>query len=154
MKHIHIRQNAHGGLYLTINKEQPVDVIPSRCFPWSKNNQYISLRNIQGEEVTLINNLRLLDSESRTAVESALSESAFVMEIEKITHIETEFEIRNWRVITRQGAYTFQTKLDEWPQKMNSYGLLIRDVAGNLFQIDNIASLDHASKQQIWPFID
>jgi len=154
MKNLHIRQTADGGLNVSINKDNPVNVIPSRCFPWSRNNQYISLRDYQGEEIAMIKNLRLLDDESRTAVESALTESAFIMEIEKIIAIDTEFEIRNWRVITRQGPYTFQTKLDEWPQKMNANGLFIRDVAGNLFLIEDIAGLDDTSRQQIWPFID
>jgi len=154
MKNIQISQTADGGLNISINQQHPVNVIPSRCFPWSKNNQYISLRTFQGEEITLIKNLSLLDDESRMAIESALSEFAFIMEIEKIITIETEFEIRNWQVITRQGPYNFQTKLDEWPQKMNTNGLFIRDVAGNLFQIDNIASLDASSRQKIWPYVD
>ena len=61
--------------------------------------------NYQGQEITLIKNLRSLDDESRTAVETALSESAFIMDIEKIISIETEYEIRNWQVITRQGPH-------------------------------------------------
>ena len=65
-----------------------------------------------------------------------------------------EFEIRNWKVATRQGDCTFQSKIGEWPHQTPMGGLLIRDVAGNLFHIPKPRELDADSQKILWAFID
>ncbi len=55
---------------------------------------------------------------------------------------------------TRQGARSFQTKRDEWPRKMPGGGLLIRDVAGDLFFVPEPTDLDSKSQGLVWVFID
>ncbi|MEE8580585.1 MAG: DUF1854 domain-containing protein [Myxococcota bacterium] len=61
---------------------------------------------------------------------------------------------RAWPVRTRQGARSFQTKRDEWPRKMPGGGLLIRDVAGDLFFVPEPTDLDSKSQGLVWVFID
>lgn len=134
------------------NKECVVKAI--RCFPWSHKDRYISLRDDKGGEIALIDDLSNLDQDSRQAIETALSETDFLFHIQRIEAIDTEFEIRNWKVVTQQGAYQFQTKLNEWPHKLKKTGYLIKDVAGNLFCIENIQSLDKASQKLLWAYLD
>ena len=67
---------------------------------------------------------------------------SFVMDIERVDSIEEEFEIRNWRVVTRQGPRTFQTRRDEWPREMPHGGVFIRDVAGDLYRVADPEALD------------
>ena len=49
--------------------------------------------------------------------------------------IEDEIEIRTFHVRTRQGPRRFQTLRDEWPRPMPGGGILLRDVAGDLYLV-------------------
>jgi len=133
---------------------KPAPVRVCCCFPWTESRRYVSLRDYDGNEVALVRDLGDLDRDSRLAVEQALAETGFVLEVEAIESLVTEFEIRNWKVRTRQGACTFQTELDDWPRALPGGGLLFRDVAGDLFHIPRPKELDEKSLKLLWAFVD
>ena len=126
----------------------------SLCFPWSQPNRYISLRDEKNHEVTLINDLEELDDSSREVVEAALAEAGFVFKILSVQSLQSEFEIRNWKVTTQQGTCTFQTELDDWPRHLPDGSILIKDVSGNLFHIASPKELDEKSQKIFWAFMD
>ena len=102
----------------------------------------------------LIRSLDQLDAESRAAVELAMAEAGFGMEIIGIDDLQEEFEVRQWKVQTRQGPRTFQTLRDTWPRSVGNCGLLIRDVAGDLFHIPDPDALDHVSRKKLSIYVD
>ena len=139
---------------LWVSKDNTDTPVQARCcFPWSKSKSYISLRDKEDNEVALVEELTDLDGTSREALELALIEAGFVMEITGVISLKEDFEIRSWQVETRQGKRHFQTKLDDWPQSLPGGGLLIRDVAGDLFHIEDPHSLDESSRKLIWAFV-
>jgi len=157
-----------GGEKKTDVAEDGVAVRIAPCFPWSRAGRYISVRTTKDKEVALISNLDELADETRRLIEEALAEIGFVLEITRVESITTEIEVRNWKVQTRQGPFTFQTKLDEWPiplhdgrSNRNGLGdasaspgtLVLRDVAGNLFLIPDPKTLDQQSRKLLWPFV-
>ncbi len=126
-----------------------------RLFPWSEPSRYVSLRDRDDEEVALVSDLLALDRDSREALEEAMAEEGFVLEIEGIDEVEDEIEIRMWKVRTKQGAVRFfQTMRDEWPREMDDGALLIRDVAGDLYRLADPGALDAASRKRVWAFVD
>jgi hypothetical protein len=142
-----------GQLYVYKN-DIPIPIKVSCCFPWTQPNKYISLRDKDDVEIALIDSLDDLDKESRLLIEQALAEVGFVLEVERIEFMEEDFEIRNWKVVTKHGERTFQTKLDDWPRPVPGGGLLIRDVSSDLFYIPNPKSLDEKSRKILWAFLD
>jgi hypothetical protein len=125
-----------------------------QCFPWSEPNRHLSLRDGADREVALVEDpAALADTESRRALETALAEAGFVLEVTRVAAIEEEVEIRHWRVDTRQGPRAFQTHLDDWPRSLPLGGLLLRDVAGDLYRLDP-ARLDARSRELLWAFVD
>lgn len=132
--------------------EIPVRI--SRCFPWSAPGCFISLRDDSKREFLLVADPTELDEASRVALEDALVEADFILEIEAIYSIEEEIEIRCWHVRTRHGARRFQTRRDDWPRETPGGGVLIRDVAGDLFHIAMPATLDAASLKLLDVFVD
>lgn len=125
-----------------------------RCFPWSEAAKFISLRDEKENEVALIETLADLDAASRAVVEVALAEAGFVLEIESIESAAEVFEIRAWRVQTRQGPRTFQTALDEWPREVSNGGYLVRDIAGDLFHISEPEEMDERSQKILFGLVD
>ena len=129
-------------------------VVVRRCFPWSEANRWISLRDDDQKEVALVEDPALLPEASRAALLEALAEAGFVFEVTRVTQVEEEVEIRHWRVETRQGNRTFQTRLDDWPRALPGGGFLLRDVAGDLYRLPGPAGMDRKSRELLWAFVD
>jgi hypothetical protein len=125
-----------------------------RCFPWSEPARHLSLRDGDEEEFALVRDPAELDPRSRAALEMALAVAGFVFEVTRVLEIEEEVEIRRWRVDTKQGLRTFQTRLDDWPRLLPHGGLLIRELAGDLYHLGRTDQLDKQSRELLWAFVD
>ncbi len=125
-----------------------------QAFPWTERGRFLSLRNHDEDEVALVEDPRVLDPGSRRALEEALVLAGFVLEVTRVLAVVEEVEVRHWRVETRHGPRSFQTRLDDWPRDLPGGGLLIRDVAGDLYHISRPAELDKGSRALLWAFVD
>jgi len=125
-----------------------------RCFPWSEPTRFVSLRDDEEHEFALVRDPAELGPSSRRVLEEAMVAAGFVFEIIRVMGIEEEVEIRHWRVETQQGARSFQTRLDAWPRLLPHGGLLIRDVAGDLYHVADPGALDKQSRALLWAFVD
>jgi hypothetical protein len=148
-----LSRRADGRLWLT-QGEEARPVVVRRCFPWTDPGRFISLRDDRNTELALIADPGDLDAESRLVLEEALVEAGFVLEVTGVTAIEEEVEIRHWSVTTRQGPRAFQTRLDDWPHALSGGGLLIRDVAGDLYHVTAPERLDARSRDLLWAYVD
>jgi hypothetical protein len=150
---LQLERRHDGQLWATVGaRECPVWVC--RCFPWSAPGEWISLRDGDEEEVALVRQREELDPESRVALDHALREVAFVLQVDAVDAVEDEIEIRTFHVVTPDGPRRFQTLRDEWPREMPGGGLLIRDVAGDLYRVEDPDSMDRASRKRLWAFRD
>jgi len=149
-----LERRCDGQLWLTTDDGEPTAVRISRCFPWSARSRFISLRDDERRERWLIENPETLDPESRRTLEDALVEADFVLELETIASIVEEIEIRCWEVETSQGPRRFQTRRDDWPRRLPGGGILIRDVAGDLYLIRRPGELDCTSRSLLAAFVD
>jgi hypothetical protein len=131
-----------------------VSVRLRQCFPWSEPGRHVSLRDDEDEEVALVEDPATLAPESRRALERAVAEAGFVLDVTRVVDVEEEVEIRQWTVETRHGRRSFQTHLDDWPRVLPMGGLLIRDVAGDLYRLPAPETLDARSRELLWAFVD
>lgn len=150
---VRLEQRSDGQLWY-VKGEQSIAVTVKPCFPWTQPGKYISLRNKEDKEVMLINDVSMLDTESQQALELALLDVGFVLEIEGVDKIEEDFELVNWIVRTRQGKCQFQTKRDDWPRTIPGGGILIKDVGRNLFYIESMQKLDQRSRKILRVYAD
>lgn len=132
----------------------PVAVRLRQCFPWSEPRRHLSLRDDEDREVAFVEDPAALEPASRAALERALAEAGFVLEVTRVLSIDEEVEIRHWAVETRQGRRTFQTHLDDWPRVLPAGELLIRDVGGDLYRLPAPGTMDGRSRELLWAFVD
>ena len=132
----------------------PVAVRLRQCFPWSEPRRHLSLRDAEDREVAFVEDPAQLAPDSRAALEQALAEAGFVLEVTRVLSIDEEVEIRQWVVETRQGRRAFQTHLDDWPRVLPAGGLLIRDVGGDLYRLPAPGTMDARSRELLWAFVD
>jgi len=148
-----IRRGIDGQLVVRSGGMQ-VPVRVWRCFPWSEPGRYVSLRDDRDDEVLLIRDLAELDPASCAVVESALREVSLVLEVIAVESVEEDFEMRCFRVLTRQGRRTFQTARDIWPRPEPDGSLLVEDVQGDIFRFPPREQLDARSQSQLWALLD
>lgn len=130
-----------------------VRVRPVRCFPWSSPFELVSLRDEQDREHHLVKHLQELDPGSARALEVAMLGAGFVLEVKSVESIEEDYEVRVWHTHTQHGKRTFQTKLDEWPWASPGGGHLVRDLAGDLFRLPPIETLDEKTRGWLWAYV-
>jgi len=134
--------------------ERAAPVKLRRCFPWTFPERYISLQTEDNTELAFIADPKELSLASQAALRHALSEAGFVLLIRRVYSVKEDFELRLFEVETPQGRRTFQTALDAWPRETPDGGLLIEDVAGDVFRIEDPASLDERSRELLWELVD
>jgi len=144
-----------GQLYAIGQTEDPaVPVRVRQCFPWSDPHRQLSLRDANDKEIAIVDDPATLDAASRGALERALGIAGFVLEVTRVIEIDEEVEIRQWSVETASGSRSFQTHLDDWPRVLPDGGLLIRDVAGDLYKLGAPHTLDRKTRDVLWAFVD
>ena len=149
-----VLRNGGDGRLLAVVGGKVVPVRLRQCFPWTEPSRHLSLRDAEDEEVAFVDDPAALAPGSRDALERALAEASFVLDVLRVLSVEEEVEIRQWQVETAQGARAFQTHLDDWPRTLPSGALLIRDVAGDLYRIADPRGMDARSRELLWAFVD
>ena len=146
-----LRREADGRLLLARDGQNiPVALRP--CFPWSHPRNFLSVRDDKGNEAAVIQDLNDLDETSRQAVEAALETARFTFEILKIEEIERDFDLRVWKVLTRQGPRIFLLKLADWPYELDDGTLVITDLSGDSYRIPDPDALDKHSVKLLYPY--
>jgi len=148
-----LEQRPDGRLW-ALHADRAAPVKLRRCFPWTFPERYISLQTDDNVELAFISDPSELDSASQAALSRALSEAGFVFLIQRVYSVEEDFELRCFKVETPQGVRAFQTALDAWPRETPDGGLLIEDVAGDVFRIENPELLDARSRELVWELVD
>jgi hypothetical protein len=143
-----------GRLWATVAERAAAPVKLRRCFPWTSPDRYISLQTEDDVELSLIADPTTLSLASQRALSRTLRETGFVFVVQGVYSIKEDFELRCFEVETRQGRRAFQTALDAWPRETPDGGLLIEDVAGDVFRIEDPASLDARSRELLWELVD
>lgn len=131
-----------------------VPVTVFRCFPWTAPDRYLSLRDAESAEIAFLPDPAVLEPESRQALDAVLALPGFAFDITGFRSIKTDFELRVWKVRTRQGERQFQTELDTWPEVLPGGGWLLRDVTRDLYRIPPLDQLDPASRKLFAPYVE
>src|SRR5262245_23917680 len=79
-----VLRTATDGRLVVIVDGEAVPVRLRQCFPWSEPGLHLSLRDDQDREVAIVDDPAELDAQSRSALERALAEAGFVLEV---THV-------------------------------------------------------------------
>lgn len=140
---------AENGRLLLERDDGRVPVEIRRCFPWAEPNRWLSLRDKEGVELSMVRDLGELDPASRALMEEELRDSGHTFEITGVRVCRKELELRCWEVDTAQGPRAFQTELDEWPRSLPNGGILIRDICGDLYTIPDPSKLAPAGRVMV-----
>jgi len=146
---VRVERDAAGRLVVAVDgRDEPiVDARLARCFPWSVPDSYISVRDADGKEITLLRTLDRLDPASRAIVEEELRDKIFNPKIQRLISHKEEFGVTSMTVRTDRGEVTFQIRSRDDVRLLGPGRALFRDADGNAYELTDLAALDKASRR-------
>ncbi len=121
-----------------------------RCFPFETPDEYISVLNKDGREYAMIRNLNELPQESQDIIRSELDRKYLCPIISKIKSLKEKLDYSFWEVETDRGDLSFSMH-DTYRNiaRVGNGMLIITDVDGNRYRINDVAELDRKSFKKI-----
>ncbi len=136
-------------LRMTVGEDRSyVTVKPTWAAPLSNPKRFLSLLNGKGEEIDTIKDPEKdLTPESLMAVQQEIAKRYLTATVSSIISAKGEFGATYWHVESDRGERDFVTQsLQENAQWLSPTHLLLIDVDGNRFEIQDTSVLDERSK--------
>jgi len=141
-------RDARGDLVLVApDGQRYTHVEPVRCFPISCPEQWVSLCDPRGHEITCVEDLGILPQATRQLLEEELERREFVPIVQRIVKVSDDSHQCVWQVETDRGPTRFCTASEDAVRRLDAQRALIVDAAGIRYLIPNRMSLDAASRR-------
>lgn len=129
-------------LHIEPDKDYPrVNLV--RMFPFSNENDYISVRDEENNEIGIIKSLYDYPEETVNIAMIELNRRYFAPVIEKVSSIKEEFGYFYWDVMTNSGPKRFTVQGEQHTMtNITENRVLVTDVDGNRFEIPDYKALD------------
>ncbi len=121
-----------------------------RCFPFEVPDEYISVLNKDGREYAMIRRISDLPEDAQKIINAELERKYFCPVIEKINSLKEKLDYSFWEVKTDMGDMSFSMH-DTYRNiaRVGGGTLILTDVDGNRFRIEDVAKLDRKSFKKI-----
>lgn len=129
------------------------DVRIRRAFPWSKPTEFVSIRNDQGKEILLIDDITALPETVRATIDRWLTTHSFIPKIQRINHVDVRFGYQQWNVQTDRGPAEFRVQEREDIRFLPDGRFSIKDADGNIYELPRLDQLDHHSRAALEPLL-
>jgi len=125
------------------------DVRIRRAFPWSGPARHVSIRNSEGKELLLIDDLGALDEPMRDRIERWLASHSFIPKITRIDEVDVRFGYQQWKVRTDRGSIEFRVQEREDIRFLPDGRFSIKDADGNVYEMPRLDQLDSSSRAAV-----
>ena len=121
-----------------------------RCFPFETPDEYISVLNKDGREYAMIRDLSQMPEEAQEIIRGELDRKYLCPIVKRITSLKEKLGYSFWEVETDKGEMSFSMH-DTYRNIARVGGgmLIITDVDGNRYRINDVSELDRKSFKKI-----
>jgi len=130
-------------------EDDSIDVRIRRAFPWSRPDQFVSIRSSEGKELVLIDDMQQVAPGTRAKIESWLSAHSFVPRITRIDDVDVRFGYQQWKVQTDRGPAEFRVQEREDIRFLHDGRFSIKDADGNVYELTRLDQLDQHSRKSL-----
>lgn len=134
------------------DRDAPVAVSPRYLRPLTGRTEIVFLDE-KDQEVVTVSGIEAIPEDTRELVQYELRERYHLVVIRRVDRLEVSMSTRFWRVQTDRGPREFALRE---PGKnvvwLDDNRLVLRDTAGNRFEISDLAALDRRSRQLVVRF--
>lgn len=134
----------------SLEKQDVGRVFFHRCFPFETPDEYISVLDKDGREHAMIRRLTDLPEEAQEIIRNELDRKYLCPVIERMCSLKEKLGYSFWKVITDRGEMSFSMH-DTYRNiaRVGNGMLIINDVDGNRYRINDVAKLDRKSYKKI-----
>jgi hypothetical protein len=130
--HVHF---VHGG------RDRRVSAV-IQAFPLSNKGRMVAVRDADGAEIALLDDVHKLDPASRKILDREIEKAYFMPVIEDLLNVTDTLGVLNWTVETDRGRRVFQIKnLRRNIRRIGRERVVIRDVDGNRYEVRDLSKL-------------
>jgi hypothetical protein len=120
------------------------------AFPLSNRDRMIVVRDEEGVEIGVLDDLSGLDAESRQIVAGELERSYFMPRISDILDVKEEHRVETWKVATDRGTRTFEVRnLQRSVRRIGPRRIVILDVDNNRYDIPDWTLLPRRAQKHV-----
>ena len=124
------------------------------AYPISNKGRYVSIKDQGGEEIGLLNDIRLLDDKSKHIMNEELERSYFMPKILDVMENDEKLDVTTMKVMTDKGLRTLQVRIKRQNfRHVGSGRYILKDVDGNRFEISHLNKLSTKAQNIIWEYI-
>jgi hypothetical protein len=111
------------------------------------------VRDGEGKELMLIEDLGQLDAARREMIERWIGDTSFVPRIVSVVDVDVRFGYQQWKVRTDRGPAEFRVQEREDIRFMPDGRFRIKDADGTVYEMVRLEELDEASRRAVEPLI-
>jgi len=124
------------------------------AFPLSDRARMVVVRDREGREIGVLDNLSKLHQDSREIVEAEIEKAYFLPRITNVNDIEQDLNLVTWSVETDRGPRTFHVRsVRQNIRRIGRARLVIRDVDGNRYEIPDTRALTPRGRRLVEEYI-
>jgi hypothetical protein len=148
---LRVRIDDRSRLLLSREGQGDVPVTVRRAFPWSRPDQFISLRSKDGQELAMLESLDApLPVEARETILRSLDAATFIPRITRVTQVQAQHGgVQIWDVETDAGTLQIRVQEREDVRFLSETRFSIKDAHGNVYEIPNVEALDDHSRREV-----
>jgi hypothetical protein len=125
------------------------DVRLVRSFPLTCPDRWIGVTDSEGRHLGMIAALDQLDEATRALVDEELEKRYFIPTISRVVSFKIKMGVHSWDVISNRGPRRFDVRERDDYRPLKNNRLIIRDVDGNRYEIEDYLALDARTIDQI-----
>jgi hypothetical protein len=130
-------------------RDDVADIRLRRAFPWSEPNRLISVRDSEGKELLLIDDLEPLDPARRKMIDDWLADTSFIPRIVAVDDVDVRFGYQQWKVRTDRGPAEFRVQEREDIRFLPDGRFRLKDADGTVYEMVSLAELDESSRKAV-----
>ena len=139
--------NEKNVLYLQLGSKRYSNVVPEKPLPIS-HPEFVILKDEEGSDICTIRDVSGLDEVSGKALKSVLEKLYFIPKIVRVLRLEAAGDRFEWATETERGHREFTTR-GRMSITFIGKKMVISDSDDNLYEIEDIDSLDDRSRRMI-----
>ncbi|NLJ83728.1 MAG: DUF1854 domain-containing protein [Halanaerobiaceae bacterium] len=149
-REVKIEKDVHGNLLLEIRGgKRYANIEPRRTFPYSYKDKFILLKDKDGKEIAILEDLAELEDESRRYLQEELEKLYYIPQIQKVISIDYRMRTPVWTVETDRGQVSFELARRSDAKFIRPGHLVVRDSAGARYEVPDYNRLDRKSQELI-----
>lgn len=151
---VKLRYNSNGFLMLTLNGDEKGRVNLKRCYPFRLPSEYICVIDFEDNEIGIIRDINLLDEESAKCAEKELERRYYCPKVDEIKSIKEKMGHFYFDIVIGGKKKTFTVRDISKNMRFSTEDtLLIFDMDGNRYCIENFSKTDPKSRRLLEPYL-